>query len=292
VVAPVWRETCSYCGDVSTTPEEIKAGTAGGFGRAASTYDTVIPFFETFARYLVEVAAPNPGDRVMDVACGRGACLRVAAEDVGSSGYVLGVDLSRAMIDIAGEDLARLKLAASVEVRVGDAEHLDLPDDCFDVVVCGFGVSFFPDPGAALSEVRRVLRDGGRFAGSTFVGSGGGYPWIGEVLHAIRPTAVMPPRSPVATAAGLTEFLQRAGFVDATTREVEARFIFPDLDAYLAWNWSTGQRRLLESLNDQEADAYRHESAMRIEDHAVAGGYELIQTAAMTVATKPKTAPD
>jgi ubiquinone/menaquinone biosynthesis C-methylase UbiE len=214
VVAPVWRETCSYCGDVSTTPEEIKAGTAGGFGRAASTYDTVIPFFETFARYLVEVAAPNPGDRVMDVACGRGACLRVAAEDVGSSGYVLGVDLSRAMIDIAGEDLARLKLAASVEVRVGDAEHLDLPDDCFDVVVCGFGVFFFPDPGAALSEVRRVLRDGGRFAGSTFVGSGGGYPWIGEVLHAIRPTAVMPPRSPVATAAGLTEFLQRAGFVD------------------------------------------------------------------------------
>lgn len=276
---------------MSSTPEEIKAGTAGGFDRAASTYDTVIPFFETFAGYLVEAAAPKPGDRVLDIACGRGACLRVAAEHVGSSGYVLGVDLSSAMVDTARRDLARLDLPASVEVRVADAEHLDVPDDSFDVVVCGFGVFFFPDPAGAVSEFRRVLRGGGRFAGSTFVGSGGGYPWIGDVIRAIRPKAVMPPRSPVATATGLVECLRDAGFVDVTTREVEARFVFSDLDAYLAWNRSTGTRRLLESLSDEEAAAYRRESAKRLEDHAVSGGYELIQTAALTVAIKPRQPP-
>ena len=274
---------------MSTTPEEIKAGTAGGFGRAASTYDSVIPFFETFARHLVEAAAPRPGDRVLDVACGRGACLLVAAQHVGQSGAVLGVDLASAMIEGARQDLAGLDLPASVEVRVADAEHLDVPDDAFDLVVCGFGVFFFPDPAAAASEFRRVLRPGGRFAGSTFVGGGGGYPWIGDVVGAIRPGAAMPPPSPVATAAGLVECLQEAGFVDATTREVEARFVFPDLDAYVAWNWSTGTRRLLEALSNEEAEAYRRESAMRIEDHAVPGGYELVQRAALTVATKPRT---
>jgi SAM-dependent methyltransferase len=273
---------------VSATPDEIKAGTAGGFDRAASTYDTVIPFFETFARHLVEAAAPKPGDRVLDVACGRGACLRDAAQRAGRSGYVLGVDLSSAMIELAHHDLGGLELPALVEVRVADAEHLDVPDDWFDVVVCGFGVFFFPDPASALSEFRRVLRGGGRVAASTFVGSGGGYPWIGDVIRAIRPAAAMPPRSPVATAAGLVEALGAAGFVDATTREVEARFVFRDLDAYLAWNWSTGTRRLLESLSDEEAEAYRRESAKRLEDHAVSGGYELIQTAALTIATKPR----
>jgi O-methyltransferase/aklanonic acid methyltransferase len=274
---------------VSATPEEVKEGIAGGFDRAASTYDTVIPFFETFARYLVEAAAPASGDRVLDVACGKGACVRVTAEHVGPSGYVLGVDLSSSMIDAARQNLARLDLPASVEVRVADAEQMGVPDDSFDVVLCGFGVFFFPNPAAAVSEFRRVLRDGGRFAASTFVGSGGGYPWIADVIRAIRPAVAMPPRSPVATAAGLVEFLRDAGFVDPTTREVEARFVFPDVEAYLAWNWSTGTRRLLESLTGEEAEVYRRESAKRLEQHAVSGGYELIQTAALITATKPTT---
>jgi hypothetical protein len=132
------------------------------------------------------------------------------------------------------------------------------------------------------------LRGGGRFAASTFVGSAGGYPWLGDVIRAIRPATAIPRRSPVATAAGLVELLRDAGFVDTTTREVEARFVFADVDAYLAWNWSTGWRRLLESLSAEEAVAYRRESAKRLEDHVVAGGYELIQTAALTVATKPR----
>jgi ubiquinone/menaquinone biosynthesis C-methylase UbiE len=273
---------------VSARPEEVKAGTATGFGRAASTYDTVIPLFETFARYLVDAAAPQPGERVLDVACGRGACLRLVAPRVGASGYVLGIDLSAAMVDVARQDLGRLDLPASLEVRVGDAEALDLPDDSFDLIVCGFGVFFFPDPAAAVSEFWRVLRDGGRVAASTFVRSGGGYPWIGDVMRAIRPGTVMPARSPVATAVGLVEFLRHGGFVDPTTREIEARFVFPDVDAYLAWTWSTGTRRLLESLSDEEARAYRRESANRLEDHAVATGYELVQAAALTIATKPE----
>jgi O-methyltransferase/aklanonic acid methyltransferase len=273
---------------VSATPEDLNADIAGIFSRAATTYDTVIPFFETFARYLVDEAAPQPGQRVLDVACGRGVCLRAAAHEVGSSGYVLGVDLSSAMVDLARHDLAGLGLPpGSVDVRVGDAEHLDVPDESFDVVVCGFGVFFFPDPSAALSESWRVLRSGGRFVASTFVGGGGGYPWIGDIVREIRPASPMPPRSPVATATGLTEHLLHTGFVEATTRQVEGRFVFPNVDSYLDWNWSTGTRRLLESLNDEETDGYRRASAKRLEEHAVPGGHELVQAVALTSATKP-----
>jgi len=152
---------------MSESPEDLKAGIVGGFDRAAKDWDTVIPFFETFAQYRVDAAALRQGQRVLDVASGRRACLRVAAERVGPTGYVLGVDLSRTMIDLARQDLADFDgPAGSVEVRVGDSEHLDLADDSFDVVLCGFGVFFFPDPSAALSECRRVLRNDGRFVAS------------------------------------------------------------------------------------------------------------------------------
>src|SRR5262249_41299663 len=119
---------------VSASADEAKANTTRGFDQLADTYDTVIPFFETFGRHLVDAAAPQPGDRVLDVACGRGACLFAAAERVGTRGSVLGVDLSSAMVDQARDELARRDLPAPVQVRVADAERLDLADDSFDVV--------------------------------------------------------------------------------------------------------------------------------------------------------------
>jgi SAM-dependent methyltransferase len=192
------------------------------------------------------------------------------------------------MVATARRDIAVLGLpAASVEARIGDGEHLDLPNDSFDVVICGFGVFFFPTPVRALSECRRVLRNGGRFAASTFVGHGGGYPWAPEVLRQVRPVGPSRVPSPVATAQGLTETLTRVGFSDPLTTGIEARFVFADIDAYLAWNWSTGLRALLETLSAAEGDAYRRLSAERLEDHAVPDGYELIQAVELTVATKP-----
>lgn len=272
------------------TPQEVKARIAAGFGRAAPTYDTVIPFFRTFAHDLIHAAALRPAERVLDLACGRGACLQAAAERVGAAGYVLGVDLSSAMIDMARTDLVALDLPpTSVEVSVADAEHLEVPDGSFDVAVCGFGVFFFPDPAAALAEVLRVLRAGGRFAASTFASSGG-YPWVRDVMRDIQPRRPTPPASPVATGVGLVEVLQETGFIDARTTRVEQRFMFPTVDDYLAWNWSHGMRSLLESLTDQEVKAFRVASATRLQDHTVDGGFELVQVADMTVAVKPATA--
>jgi O-methyltransferase/aklanonic acid methyltransferase len=111
---------------------------------------------------LVAAAGVQLGERVLDLACGRGACLRAALGAVGADGFVLGVDFAPAMVEMMAEEL-RSNGARNAEVRLGDAEHLDLPDGSFDVVTCGFSVFFFPAPEVALTGCRRVLKPGGRF---------------------------------------------------------------------------------------------------------------------------------
>jgi hypothetical protein len=115
----------------------------------------------------------------------------------------------------------------------------------------------------------------------------GGYPWLSEVLREIRPGAGSPVPSPVATATGLSELLTLCGYVEPTTRRVEERFVFPSVEAFVAWGWSHGWRRLLESFSDEELAKFQEASAERLEAHAVSGGYELIQAAEVTVAASP-----
>jgi ubiquinone/menaquinone biosynthesis C-methylase UbiE len=266
-------------------PAEAKASIGALFGRAAPLYDTAIPFFQTFARHLVGAAGLQPGQHVLDVACGRGAGLLRAAEAVGARGRVVGIDLAPEMVQQAISDAAALGLA-NVEGRVGDAERLDAADATFDAVLCGFGVFFFPDPDAALAEVLRVVRPGGRFVASTFAGGVAGFPWAGEVARAIGHEH-HPPPSPVLTTAGLVPRLEEVGFVVESVGEIEERFVFRDVDHYIDWHWTQGGRRLFEVLTDDELGRYRTESHRRLQDHVVAGGYELTTRVEITVARRP-----
>ena len=110
---------------------------------------------------LLAQAAPQPGEQVLDVACGTGVvCLAMAAA-VGPGGSVLGVDLSAGMVASAA---ARALAAGVSQARFArmDAEALALPAASFDLVVCALGLMYVPDADAALREVHRVLRPGGR----------------------------------------------------------------------------------------------------------------------------------
>ena len=114
---------------------------------------------------LLDAAALKPGERVLDVACGTGVIARLAAQRVGPTGLVTGVDISPDMIDVAQSIDA--PASPVINWHVSDAASLPLPDRAYDVVLCQLGLMFIEDRHAALTEARRVLTEGGRVAIST-----------------------------------------------------------------------------------------------------------------------------
>jgi ubiquinone/menaquinone biosynthesis C-methylase UbiE len=124
--------------------------------------DVMVPrLFTPWAELLLDELALDAGESVLDVACGPGSVTRLAAARVGPSGRVCGCDLSPAMLAIA-EAKPAVEDGGAVVYREAPAERLPVDDDEFDVVSCQQGLQFLPDRPAALAQMRRALRPGGR----------------------------------------------------------------------------------------------------------------------------------
>jgi SAM-dependent methyltransferase len=108
----------------------------------------------------------KPGDRVLDVACGSGASAIPAAQQVGQSGAVLGLDLAEQLLEL-GRAKARQLGLTNIEFRTADLEQSGLPDESFDAVVCVFAIFFLPDMARAVRELWRLVRQGGQLAITT-----------------------------------------------------------------------------------------------------------------------------
>jgi demethylmenaquinone methyltransferase / 2-methoxy-6-polyprenyl-1,4-benzoquinol methylase len=135
------------------------------FGAIADHYD-LMNWVMTFGqdqrwrRQAAEAAGLQPGQQALDVATGTGDLAFELAEDVAPTGHVIGMDFSEPMLRIARRKAARKKLPVAFEV--GDALHIDYPDDRFDASSCGFGLRNVDDRQRALNEMTRVVRPGGR----------------------------------------------------------------------------------------------------------------------------------
>lgn len=127
---------------------------------AAEIYEAffVPALFGEWGSRLADAARIQPGQRVLDVACGTGVLARAVAERVGPAGEVIGLDINEGMLAVAR------RLAPQIEWRSGPAEALPFEDNSFDAVVSQFALMFFEDRRAALAEMWRVLRPGGHLA--------------------------------------------------------------------------------------------------------------------------------
>jgi ubiquinone/menaquinone biosynthesis C-methylase UbiE len=140
-------------------------------GNAAEMYEqTVVPYqLKFWASELVEQMDLQPGEHVLDVACGTGIVARFAAEKVGASGGVTGLDLNSGMLAV-GRSLELPKGASEITWVECSAVDMHLEDESFDVALCQQGFQFFPDKPAAVRELHRILRHGGRLAISVWYG--------------------------------------------------------------------------------------------------------------------------
>lgn len=114
----------------------------------------------TLTRHLANQLAINPGDRILDVASGRGTTAMMLASDYGVR--VNGVDLSTGNVALARGAASAAGVSPSVTFSAGDAENLPYPDALFDAVICECALCTFPDKPTAAAEFARVLRPGGR----------------------------------------------------------------------------------------------------------------------------------
>ena len=113
--------------------------------------------FEPYARDISRLVAQRQPGSVLELAAGTGVVTRHLAQHLPEDIVVVATDLNQAMLDEA----AKAGTSRPVEWRQADAMQLPFADRSFDVVVCQFGVMFFPDKAAAFAEAKRVLRPGG-----------------------------------------------------------------------------------------------------------------------------------
>jgi ubiquinone/menaquinone biosynthesis C-methylase UbiE len=136
---------------------DSKTLSRAAFSKDAPTYDQSQRYSSLRAAYptIAKEAFRQPFQAVLDIGCGTGGLLSVIHEQR-EAAKLFGLDLSEEMIA-----LARAKLR-NADLRVGDSEHLPYENGAFDLVTCTFSFHHYPNPKAVLTEVQRVLREGGR----------------------------------------------------------------------------------------------------------------------------------
>ncbi len=212
---------------------------------------------------VIELAAPRPGMRILDLACGPGTLSRLLAQRVAPDGDVVGVDLAPGMIA-----LASAAGIANAEFEVMDIETLRFEDATFDGVVCGHGLQFVPDLALALREARRVLKPGGGFAASVPVSTEREAAW--NLLYSVL-DRWLPPRSevldqaPTREAVGDSRALRQAahdaGFTSANVEVIEEEVEWESAEQlvskFMSW-WDCASR--LEAVPTDKREAMKQDA--------------------------------
>jgi len=171
----------------------------------------------------------SPGDRVLDLGSGAGFDALIARRVVGDDGHVIGVDMTRPMLERARANAAKVDVSANVEFREGFLEALPVVSDSVDVVMSNCVINLCPDKSKVFREAFRVLRPGGRLAVSDIL--------LTEPLPEAIATNVSALVGCVAGAALVDDYqryLTEAGFTDVTITRKAGASCFADYQDPLA----------------------------------------------------------
>ena len=186
-------------------------------------------------RLMLDMLAARPGERVLDIACGTGLIsLRLATAVIGAKGTVVGTDISQRMVEAARRN-AFAQGMRRVRFERGDAEAQPFPDASFDAAVCALGLMYVPDPARALSEMRRVLRPGGRIGAAVWgARQRCGWAEIFPITDARVASEVCPLFFRLGTGDTLARTIATAGFCDVRVERLSTTLAYPSAEAALA----------------------------------------------------------
>lgn len=236
------------------------AGPAGA--RWLAQLDRFESMLEPIGNALLARADHRSGETVADIGCGGGWTTRRIASAVGSSGFVLGLDISADLVAAAS---IRAKHAGLAHIRFeqGDAATVMPAEAPFDRLFSRFGSMFFPQPYPAFANLHRMLRAGGRLDIAVWAPIADN-PWQSSIMAVVREHIDLPmpqPRAPGPFALGerdyATDLLQSAGFSDIS---------------FEAW---TGKQQIGGPGSDPETAARFVFDGMHIGDLVSPGGPEV-----------------
>jgi SAM-dependent methyltransferase len=209
---------------------------------------------EPYGVRAMDALAPKSGERVLDVGCGSGQTSLALGQAVGAGGAVIGLDISRPLLDVARRRAAESG-AANVSFIEADAQTYAFAPAAFDAVFSRFGVMFFADPPAAFANIRRALKPDGRLAFVCWrtpaenifmaVPHAAAAP---QLPPALPPTPGAPGPFAFADPARVRHILSSAGFRDVDLTPCDRKIGGGDLEQTLAVSLSMGLlgRALLE----------------------------------------------
>lgn len=235
---------------------------------------------------LLDAAAVTGGQHVLDVASGPGYGVGGA---VARGATAIGVDFAASMVELASENFP------DAEFREGDGENLSFTDECFDAVICLFGLLHMPEPEKAVAEAHRVLRPGGRYAFTVWA-TPDTHEFFAVVMAAIQAHGDMevplPPAPPMFRFSDLDECnnaLADAGFAHINVQTIplvwKGRSGQDCLD--LIYNGSVRTAMLLEHQAPDALEQIHRAIIDGSEEFNRGDGIELAWPAVLASATKP-----
>lgn len=237
---------------------------------------------------LLEMAALNPGEKVIETSCGTGLVTFRAAEQIKPGGNLVATDLSDSMVKLAG-DIACDKGVTNVTFEQMDAEELKMDDAQFDAAICGLGLMYFPFPVKALQEMYRVLRPGGR----TVIAIWGerrncGWADIFPIVDKRVASDVCPMFFQQGTGNTLENSFREAGFENLKTERFHVKLPFPSEEVALMAAFSGGPVALAyQKFDDQVKKEVHKEYLESISGYRVKDGYEIPGEFVVTRGEKP-----
>ena len=228
--------------------KQYKEDLRHGYDNAAPGWQkwwkTIESATEGVSKRLVELAEIKPGSKVLDIATGIGEPALTAAKQVGKTGEILAIDISPQMLSFAKQRAISLGLQDVVEFKEGDAETIDLPSSTFDAALCRWGLMFFPNPKAGLSNIYRSLVKGGHFAAAVWA-TPDKVPFISVPMNIVlketnsQPQGTLGPFS-MSDQNNLKKFYEESGFMHHIIERINVVSDFNSADDFTAFTIDHG----------------------------------------------------